>query len=78
MSEKRQAAPEPQPKVTRLRCRRTGQMYTVPQHVRCPYCFGDAKRIEAGADHGQFCDYEPGVDPVVFGFPPGGTRDRSG
>jgi hypothetical protein len=78
MSDEREDGVEPQARVRELRCRRTGQMYTVPQHVRCPYCFGDEKRLRAGAGHDEFCDYEPGVDPIVFGFPQDGRRERSG
>jgi hypothetical protein len=49
-------------------CRRTGQEYDCNEHVRCPYCFGEEKDVETG-DHEQFCDFEPGKDPVSFGFP---------
>lgn len=62
-----------QPKL--VNCRRTGQDYDVGQHARCPYCWGSDERI-AGGKHEEFCDFQPGRDPVNFGFPEDGTRQR--
>jgi len=60
-----------------VRCRRTGQDYEPAEHVRCPYCFGSEEDVARG-DPARFCDYEPGVDPVSFGFPEESTRLRNG
>jgi len=43
------------------------------QHLRCPYCYGDADAVRAG-DRSKFCDFHPGEDPIAFGFPPDGSR----
>jgi len=42
--------------------------YTATQHKDCPYCFGGETAIGSG-DHAKFCDFKPGKDPIVFGFP---------
>ena len=41
--------------------------------VQCPYCFGGDKEVATG-DHEKFCDFEPGKDPVSFGFPKDSER----
>lgn len=51
-----------------IRCRRVDARYTVAEHQACPYCFGQASSVATG-DHTTFCDYQPGKDPVHFGFP---------
>lgn len=51
-----------------LQCRRVERSYRVEEHLRCPYCFGKREDIRAG-HYECFCDFEPGVDPIVFGFP---------
>ncbi len=58
-------------------CRRTGQSYDPCEHVRCPYCFGTESDVAPG-DHEKFCDFEPGKDPVSFGFPEDLRRFRRG
>jgi hypothetical protein len=54
-------------------CRRINRLQTVDEHKTCPYCFGRRADVAQG-DHEQFCDFEPGVDPIVFGFPPDAGR----
>ena len=61
-----------------LRCRRTGQLYRVEQHVQCPYCSGDADTIRRSGKYQDFCEFHPGSDPVNFGFPPDSDRTRHG
>ena len=70
--------PTPEMKVKKLKCRRTGQMFTVSEHVQCPYCYGEGQTIEKGGDYKDFCEFRQGEDPINFGFPPDGTRTRSG
>jgi len=65
-------------KLKELRCRRTGQMYTVEEHVVCPYCSGEAETIERGGDYSEFCEFEAGRDPIHFGFPEGASRTSRG
>jgi hypothetical protein len=50
-------------------CRRIDRLQTVEEHKGCPYCFGRRAEIQQG-EHDSFCDFEPGTDPIVFGFPP--------
>jgi hypothetical protein len=73
---------EPDPrrhvKLKTLRCRRTGQMFTVEKHVECPYCFGDEGAVRKGGQYKDFCEFKPGDDPVSFGFPPDSTRSQHG
>ena len=70
--------PLPEMKVKKLRCRRTGQMFSVAEHVQCPYCYGEDKTIEGGGDYPEFCEFKEGEDPINFGFPPDSTRTQSG
>ena len=49
-------------------CRRLERQLPVTEHVECPYCFGKPDEVQA-AEHGRFCDFEPGKDPIHFGFP---------
>ena len=65
-------------KVKKLKCRRTGQMFTVAEHVECPYCSGDEQTIEEGRDYDEFCEFQAGKDPINFGFPPDSTRTQRG
>ena len=65
-------------KVKTLRCRRTGQMFTVAQHVECPYCSAHEATIEGGSAYDAFCEFRQGKDPVSFGFPPDSTRTQHG
>jgi len=58
-------------------CRRTGRDFDLAEHQKCPYCYGHAEDIATG-EHEKFCDFEPGVDPVSFGFPGTTTRERNG
>lgn len=52
----------------RIHCRRVDADYTAAQHKDCPYCFGRETAIRSG-EHAKFCDFKPGQDPIVFGFP---------
>jgi len=61
-----------------LRCRRTGQMFNVPEHARCPYCFADDETIAKRGDYADFCDFDPEKDPINFGFRPDSTRNENG
>lgn len=61
-----------------FRCRRTGQIYEVEEHVQCPYCSADAKTIENSDDYDKFCEFRPGDDPVNFGLKPDADRFRHG
>ena len=40
----------------------------------CPYCFGQRQDMASGR-YETFCDWQPGRDPVRFGFPPDVRRD---
>ena len=61
-----------------LRCRRTGQMYSVEKHVECPYCSGDAETIERDGQYKNFCEFETDKDAVHFGFPENSDRVQKG
>ena len=61
-----------------LRCRRTGRIYDVEEHVQCPYCSADAETIEKSGSYDDFCEFRPGEDPVNFGFKPDTDRFRHG
>ena len=78
MGEKQEQDPQPGMKVKVLRCRRTGQMFEVAEHVECPYCSGDAESIEQTGDYKNFCEFRPGEDPINFGFPPDSSRHQHG
>ena len=67
----------PMPRLERVLCRRVGQPLPLAEHQRCPYCFGRADEIVNG-QYERFCDYVPGRDPLLFGFPGGTTRDLEG
>ncbi len=56
-------------------CRRLRIRRAIPDHLACPYCFGSAGDVKTGV-RARFCDFQPGVDPIVFGFPDGLRRDR--
>ena len=64
----------PMPRLEQVLCRRIGQRLSVAEHKRCPYCFGHADDI-ANGQYERFCDYLPGRDPLLFGFPSGAARD---
>jgi hypothetical protein len=49
-------------------CPRVGSARGADEHLACPYCFGREAEVGTG-ERAKFCDYEPGVDPVCFGFP---------
>ncbi len=74
---KEDAQPVQPPGLRVLHCRRTGQDYEVAEHERCPYCFGEGAEVESG-EYERFCDFEPGKDPVTFGFPGTSSRDLHG
>ncbi len=60
----------------RVPCRRLDAKRTMKQHVECPYCFGSEQEI-ASRDWQRYCSFEPGVDPIVFGFPSDCLRYRN-
>ncbi len=68
--------PAPQPSGPRRHtlCARTGQAYDASVHAACPYCFGSQEALSTG-DRSRFCGYEPGRDPLNFGFPPDSARN---
>ena len=68
---------KPLPTVQRVNCHRTGREFELDFHKGCPYCYGDEEQIATG-DHSKFCDYKPGVDPVMFGFPGNDSRRTRG
>ncbi len=51
-----------------IRCRRVDAFYSPEEHARCPYCYGKESDVSTG-EHGRFCDFKPGEDPINFGFP---------
>ncbi len=58
----------------RVHCVRLNQARTASEHRDCPYCYGKNAEVQSG-DRSHFCDYQPGKDPIQFGFPEGTTRD---
>ena len=57
----------------RVHCRRLDRPLTVEEHKTCLYCHGTRNDITC-SEYAVFCDYEPGKDPVDFGFPEGFGR----
>ena len=55
-------------RVIKVFCRRVERQLSVEEHAQCPYCNGREDLIRT-AKHERFCDYQPGVDPISFGFP---------
>ena len=51
-----------------VHCRRLDRILPVSEHAACPYCYGKSAEIQTG-EHGNFCDFKPGEDPISFGFP---------
>ncbi len=49
-------------------CRRLERALPVGEHTDCPYCFGKKGDVQT-TEHARFCDFEPGKDPIQFGFP---------
>ncbi len=47
------------------------------EHLECPYCFGLRAQILCG-NRSDFCDFDPGSDPVSFGFPEQASRFDKG
>lgn len=70
-------APPSPPEGPCVLCRRLHRMLPLAAHLRCPYCHGSAKAVSAGR-HREFCDFEPGRDPVQLGFPEGIARVERG
>jgi hypothetical protein len=58
-------------------CPRLDRARAVEEHVDCPYCFGSPEDVASGRRE-RFCDFEPGRDPVVFGFPEGSGHISKG
>ena len=65
MTAKRKPRKDEEPKI---RCRRVDATFTVAEHKDCPYCFGKPADVATG-QHAAFCDFKPGKDPIIFGFP---------
>lgn len=78
MDDRPQEEHRPRIEVKTLRCRRTGQMYEVPTHAKCPYCFADDDTIARGGTYKDFCDFDPDKDPIHFGFRHDSTRNENG
>ena len=51
-----------------IQCRRVHRPMPVDDHKDCPYCFGDEATIRT-CGYASFCDFDPDLDPVNFGFP---------
>lgn len=64
-------------KIKELRCRRTGRMYTLQEHLDCPYCSGNEDKITQARRYSDFCEYEA-TDPIHFGFIEGTSRNEHG
>jgi hypothetical protein len=56
-------------------CPRLEQERPVEEHINCAYCYGTGVDVAQG-DRKCFCDFEPGKDPVNFGFPEGSSRNQ--
>ena len=78
MSETPKDGGTPSRRLKTLRCRRTGQMFDIPKHGRCPYCFADEKTIAEGGVYETFCDFDAKKDPINFGFRHDSTRNENG
>ncbi len=66
--------PVPEPETADdIYCARIGRDRPVCEHRACPYCFGTAAEIETGV-RATYCSFEPGADPICFGFPESSTR----
>lgn len=59
-------------------CVRNQITKSVEQHLCCPYCFGRKRETVEAGKRGQFCDWDPDKDPIVFAFPPGTSRNSRG
>ncbi|MDJ0975071.1 MAG: hypothetical protein QNJ98_11470 [Planctomycetota bacterium] len=70
--------PTPKMKLKSLKCRRTGQVYSMAQHAECPYCYAPVETIEKGGSYENFCTYDEKKDPISFGFPPDSSRAQHG
>lgn len=51
-------------------CRRLERPLPLHEHLDCAYCFGNKADVRT-TEHSCFCDFEPGKDPIHFGFPEG-------
>jgi len=76
MTEPKLHQPKPTAAFPQVFCPRLEKTLPVDEHADCPFCFGKKPQI-AKADHGDFCDFKPGSDPVNFGFPTDATRNRT-
>ena len=57
-------------------CRRLQIERDLVEHLECPYCYGTSGEVASG-NHARFCSFEPGKDPLLFGFPKDFGRYRS-
>jgi len=49
-------------------CRRLQKRLPEQEHLECPYCYGRVDDVRS-KEHERFCDFQPGEDPIVYGFP---------
>jgi hypothetical protein len=77
MNEETRAEGIPILRLKQLRCRRLARLVDLEEHESCPYCFGHRKELLTGR-YETFCDWQPGRDPIQFGFPPGTRRELYG
>lgn len=49
-------------------CPRLSRARGADEHLACLYCFGREEDVSTGV-RARYCDYQPGVDPICFGFP---------
>ncbi len=64
-------------KLKALRCRRTGRMSSLQEHLDCPYCSGSADEIAGARRYSDFCEYDV-TDPIHFGFIEESSRVQHG
>jgi len=64
-------------RLKQLRCRRLDRLVDLDEHESCPYCFGRREELASGR-YEAFCDWQPGRDPVHYGFPPDLRRELFG
>jgi hypothetical protein len=77
MTDRDKAESGHEPRLKKLRCRRTNELVTPEQHAECPYCQGKVADVETG-HYEAFCDYDEGQDPIHFGFPEDSSRQQHG
>jgi hypothetical protein len=58
-------------------CPRIQRDRSIVEHLDCPYCFGSRVDVATG-ERKTFCDFEPRLDPIAYGFPLTSLRWRAG